>query len=85
VTEISSSNSFMDILEGVMAEDGRLMVSNFETGTPAVYGETIVHGRLSYFDISKDSFKIEYEATIDGGENWWVAAKANYDRKTETD
>jgi hypothetical protein len=85
VTEISSSNSFMDILEGSMAEDGRLTVSNFETGTPAVYGETIVHGRLAYFDISRNSFKIEYEATLDGGENWWVAAKATYDRRTETD
>ena len=85
VTEISSSNSFMDILEGAMTEDGRLTVSNFETGTPAVYGATTVHGRVSFFEITDDSFKMEYEVTIDGGENWWVAAKATYERVAEGD
>jgi hypothetical protein len=84
MTEISSSNSYLDILEGEMGEDGRLVVSNFETGTPAEQFGMTIHGRISVFDVEDDGFKLEYEVTTDGGENWWVAVKATYERTTET-
>jgi hypothetical protein len=32
-------------------------------------------------EIAPDSFKIEREASLDGGENWWVAATEVYTRK----
>jgi len=83
VSEISGSDTFLDILEGELTEDGRLVVSNMETGTPSVQGGMTIHGRLSIFDVAEDGFELEYEVTIDGGESWWVALKASYERATE--
>ena len=83
MTEISSSNGFLDILEGELDEDGRLVVSNMETGTPAKQFGMTIHGRISIFDVTDDGFKLEYEVTIDGGENWWVALKSTYERTAD--
>jgi hypothetical protein len=41
------------------------------------------HGRLSIYDITDDGFKVDYETSVDGGENWFVSAKAVYTRAGE--
>ena len=41
------------------------------------------HGRLSFFDITPDSFKAEHETSIDGGATWFLNAKATYTRSAK--
>jgi hypothetical protein len=82
-TSISSSITFLDVREGQMDEEGRLTVSNVETGTPAeMFGMTI-HSRMSYFDLTANEFKVEFESSVDGGENWFMNYKATYTRAEE--
>ncbi len=82
LTQVNSFTSHLDVQEGTF-EDGRLTVSNGETDTSwQGFGRTF-HQRLSFFDITPDSFKLEAEQSVDGGENWFVNQKATYTRKTE--
>jgi outer membrane lipoprotein-sorting protein len=83
VTEINSQSNQMDILEGTMSEDGRLTVSNLETGTPTLQGGFTIHGRTSIFNITEDGFEMEQEYTLDGGENWVHYAKSSYKRQQD--
>lgn len=82
LTQMNSFTSHLDVQEGTY-EDGRVTVSNAETGTTwQGFGRTF-HQRLSYFDITPDGFKVEAEESVDGGENWYVNRKATYSRKTD--
>ncbi|MEM7585702.1 MAG: DUF1579 family protein [Acidobacteriota bacterium] len=82
LTQFSDFTSHLDVQEGVL-EDGRLTTSNAETGTAWTgFGRTF-HQRLSIFDVSESGFKLEVEQSVDGGENWFVASKATYYRKSE--
>lgn len=83
VTQIDGRNNHMDIQEGVEGDDGRILVSNLETGTARSRRGTPIHGRIAFFDIEEDSFKIEYETSSDGGESWFLGQKAEYARKSE--
>ena len=77
---INDFTGHLDIQEGTFDDDGRLTVSNAETGTTwQGFGFTF-HSRTSFFEIGEDGFKTESEQSIDGGENWFVAAKATYSR-----
>jgi hypothetical protein len=80
LTEIDDSTTMMNLEEGGFDEQGRLVLSNLTTGTPTeMFGMTI-HERLSVLDITKDSFRLEVEVSIDGGTTWFLAAKATYKR-----
>ena len=83
LTSINDSTTHMDVEDGVFDEDGRLVVSNVDTGTTwSGFGMTF-HSRMSVFGISENAFQVEYETSIDGGENWFVSGKATYSRATE--
>ena len=83
ITQIDSRRNQIDVQEGVFDDDGKLVVSNLETGTSwSGFGMTF-HGRMSLFDITADGFKVEYETSTDGGENWFLNGKATYTRTTE--
>ena len=83
VTAIDAQRAQMNIQEGAMSEDGKLIVSNVDTGTTwSGFGMTF-HGRYSIFDITDEGFKAEYETSIDGGENWFLNVKATYTRAEE--
>ena len=82
LSQINSFTSHLDVQEGTM-EEGRLTVSNAETDTSwQGFGQTF-HQRLSIFDVTEDGFKMEAERSVDGGENWFVNAKATYTRKAD--
>jgi hypothetical protein len=83
VTQIDAHRTMLDVKEGGMDEEGKLIVSNMESGTTVKAFGMQFHGRLSIFDIAADSFQVEYETSIDGGENWFVNAKATYTRSAE--
>jgi hypothetical protein len=80
VTQISDRQSFLDIEEGTFGEDGRLVVSNEKSGTTQEVFGTTVHSRLAFFEIGENGFKIEVDVSVDGGKNWFTAAKADYTR-----
>ena len=83
LTEIEDSKGLQDLMVGNPDDDGRLVVSNLESGTPTeMFGMTIFF-RLAIFDVTEDGFQSETEVSIDGGENWWVASKETYTRSEE--
>jgi hypothetical protein len=83
LTQINDVRGLLDVEEGVFDENGRLVVTNLDTGTTwDGYGLTF-HTRVSIFDVGDDAFKMEYEISTDGGENWFLAAKSAYTRRTE--
>ncbi len=81
LTEFTSGSGYMDIQEGTFDDGGKLTLSNIETDTSFKVADLTVHARFNVSEITPDSFKIEREASIDGGENWWVAATETYARQ----
>ena len=80
VTQIDSRRNWLNVQEGTFGEDGRLVISNVETGTTWSTQGMTFNDRAAIFNISDDGFEIEYETSIDGGENWFVSGKATYTR-----
>ena len=77
-TNINDRQTQLDVKEGAFDEDGGLVMTNTETGTSwSSFGRTF-HGRTRLFEITKEGFKLEQEISVDGGENWFLAAKATY-------
>ena len=83
LTNIDSRTGLMDVQEGTLDEQGKLVVTNLETGTPFEGFGMVFHQRLSFWGESPDAFQMEAETSMDGGESWFVSAKATYTRKTE--
>ncbi|TDI50723.1 MAG: DUF1579 domain-containing protein [Acidobacteria bacterium] len=81
LTRFHSGAGYMDIRQGTFDDDGKLTLSNLETETPYQGVELTMYGRFNVLEIAADSFKIEREASIDGGKNWWVAATEVYTRR----
>lgn len=79
MTEFDSVRNQMDVQEGTLAE-GRLELSNAETGTTWTGFGMTFHTRTAYSELGKDRFLVEQAISIDGGESWFVAAKATYTR-----
>jgi hypothetical protein len=83
MTEIEDSRGLLDLMVGNTDDDGRLVVSNLETGSPTeMFGMTIFF-RTAIYDVTDGGFKSQTEVSIDGGENWWVASKETYTRSDE--
>ncbi len=83
MTQITSRTTHLDVRQGGLDDDGRLTVSNLETGTKQLLqgGAMTLHARTSIFDVREDGFQMETEVSVDGGESWFVAAKAAYTRQ----
>ncbi len=81
LTEFTSGSGYMDIQQGTFDDAGKLTLSNIDSDTSFKIAGLTVHARFNVLEITPDSFKIEREASIDGGENWWVAATEVYTRK----
>lgn len=85
VTAINSNSNTMDLLAGTWNEGGALELSNVETDTPTLQFGLTIHEKMRFLDLEKDSFRIERESSIDGGENWALTQKLTYTRKTESE
>ena len=80
-SSINGQTNHLDILEGTFNDEGNLVLSNVETDTSwSGFGMTF-HTRATILDIGKDGFTVHTEISIDGGENWFLAAKEEYTRK----
>jgi hypothetical protein len=86
VYRLAAVNGFtthLDLQEGGFDDEGRLTLSNLETGTEWTgFGRTF-HGRSAIFDLSEDAFQVESEISTDGGENWILVERMTYTRKME--
>ncbi len=80
ITEISDASNYLDVQEGTFDGQGRLVVSNVETGTQVEGQGQKVHVRLTLADISESGFRVEKEISTDGGASWTLAAKSSYTR-----
>lgn len=84
ITEIDSDRNHLAVMEGNFDDAGQLSASTMETKTTwETFGYT-VHTRLNVKDISETGFTIETDLSIDDGENWFTAVKAEYQRKPES-
>jgi len=77
----SSRSGYLDVQQGTFDDEGKLTLSNTETGTSYEVADLIVHSRFNVSEIAADGFKIEREASVDGGETWWVAVTEVYTRE----
>ncbi|MCP4204630.1 MAG: DUF1579 domain-containing protein [bacterium] len=84
VTLIDSSTNAMDILAGGWNEEGALVLDDLVTETPSLLFGLTIYERMRLYDLERDSFKIERESSIDGGETWAVMQKLAYTRKTDS-
>jgi outer membrane lipoprotein-sorting protein len=82
VTVIDSFTGHQNILEGPL-EDGRLVVSNVESGTTWKMEDMTLHTRLALHDIGPDGFHVDEETSIDGGENWFTNSRITYTHKSD--
>jgi len=82
LTEISSESRTMDVEEGPLAE-GKITLTNVETGTSLEMFGTTIHSRTVFHDIGPDGFQIDRDVSTDGGKTWFTAAKAAYTRAAE--
>jgi len=81
ITEISDASNYLDVQEGTFDPQGRLVVSNVETGTWVEGAGHAVHVRMTLADITEAGFRIEKEISTDGGASWTLAAKSSYTRQ----
>ncbi len=73
----------LNVLEGKLGEDGRVVLTNLETGTPIQIFQQTLHAREILHDIRRDSFKLDREVSPDGGEHWGPALRMTYTRIAE--
>ncbi len=82
LAHFDSYTQHLDVLEGTMA-DGRLVLTNLETGTPTQIYQLTIHARETFHDITPDSFRLEREMSMDGGEHWMPDIRFHYTRIIE--
>ncbi len=80
ITSFDNRTFHLNILEGRF-EDGRLIVTNLDTGTSWEAKGQRFHAREVTYDIAADSFKVEWQISTDGGESWVSDAEFIYSRK----
>lgn len=79
-TRIDNQTLYQDVEEGTM-NDGRLAVSNVDTGTPLEIMGLKFHQRSTLSATTGDGFLVEQELSANGGQNWFLAAKLTYTRR----
>jgi hypothetical protein len=83
LTRIDSVRNLQGVLEGTWNDEGKLVLSDLDTGTTwEGFGMTF-HTRVTFHEIEDDGFRIDTEISTDGGENWFLAAKQAYERAGE--
>jgi hypothetical protein len=83
ITQIDGNRTQLNVMEGTLGEDGKLVVSNADTGTTRSQMGMTFHTRITIYDVAADGFKMDYETSIDGGESWFTNAQAEYTRSAE--
>ncbi len=77
---IDSLTGLLDIYDGVFEND-RLVMTNLSTGTYAETNGTRMYGRQTVEEISKDSFLVTWEFSLDNGSTWQRYGQLQYRRQ----
>lgn len=81
LTHFDDFTSHTNVFEGTL-EDGRLTLTNADTGTRTVLAGEPQTERWVIYDLGGDGaeggFKVEQEATMDGGESWVGVLRLTY-------
>lgn len=83
MTEISDQTTLLDVQEGVLDGEGRLVLTNLATGTPLLSTGRTVHSRTTFKDIAPDRFTVDREISTDGGKEWLLASSSAYRRNDQ--
>ncbi|MCP3964267.1 MAG: DUF1579 domain-containing protein [bacterium] len=75
----------LDVLEGRPDDEGRLVLSNRETGTAVRLHQQTLHAREVLHHVQADSFRLDREVSVDGGETWGPEIRFTYTRIAEQD
>jgi hypothetical protein len=68
-----------DVYEGLY-RDGELLVSNVRSNTFFTSGRLKFHTRNRTYALSRDSFKLDWYGSLDGGQTWFPAGNLTYTR-----
>ena len=79
VALFDSMTGHVDVLEGRL-ENGRLTVSDLDTGTSWQAKGRTFHTREVTYDLGPDGFKIDLESSTDGGATWLPIVRFIYAR-----
>ncbi|HXV75285.1 MAG TPA: hypothetical protein VD788_03130 [Candidatus Polarisedimenticolaceae bacterium] len=80
---ITDQTNHLDVLVGKFDEQGKLVLSNLETGTTWTGFGMTFHTRVTFHEIGATGFKVDTEISTDGGESWFLAAKQQYARTAD--
>lgn len=76
-------SNHLDILEGHFDEESRLITTDISTGTPVEIRAQKRFLREVLYDITADSFRLDREFSLDGGESWVPEIRFEYSRIRE--
>jgi hypothetical protein len=80
VAVLDDFTSHLNVFEGDWGEDGRLVLSNADTGTRRPgEGEPLTE-RIVLSDVTADGFTVEHQYTPDGGATWAGSLRLTYTR-----
>ncbi len=82
VAYFDTFTNHLDVLEGQLT-DGKLIVSNRDTGTTTRIYDQILHTREIVHEIQPDSFRLDREVSLDGGNTWQPDIRFTYTRMTD--
>lgn len=80
ISTLDDYTSHLNVFEGTMDDDGKLVASNAETGTRRTSGGEPVTERIVLWGLTADGFTVEYETTPDEGETWVGNLRLTYAR-----
>lgn len=90
LSQVDDASGQMRVFQGAPTGDERIVVSNVDTGTRAKAGaDRELTERWTFHGLSPEggltgergeSFRVEWELSVDGGESWFVAGKFEYRR-----
>lgn len=78
VAVLDDYTSHLNLFEGDWGEDGRLVLSNADTGTRRPGQDQPLTERIILSGVTADGFTVEYQYSPDGGETWAENLRLTY-------
>ncbi len=76
---LDDTYALFDVHEGHW-RDGALVVNNLRVATTLTLGGQVLHGQMTWSDITADGFAVDSSVSTDGGLTWWTQARGRYTR-----
>ena len=82
VTHYDDVGGRTQVLQGKAGEEGKLVLTDLETGTALKLGDQTFHTRWTVSDFGADGMRVEVAVSSDGGETWAETTRFAYGRPT---